>query len=71
MSNSQISTDSTDSGNAGNINILFERLEANQGKITATSEQTGGGTITLMARASEIFLRNNSLISTYDNYIFI
>ena len=64
FSNSQISTDSIGSGEAGDIKILFERLESNQGKITARSVQTGGGKITLTATASEIFLRNNSLIST-------
>ena len=63
-SGSQISTDSNGLGEAGDIDILFERLEANRGKITATSQQTGGGRITLTATASEIFLRNNSLIST-------
>ncbi|BAY81224.1 hypothetical protein NIES267_06990 [Calothrix parasitica NIES-267] len=63
-SNGQITTNSTGLGQAGNINILFERLEANRGEITATSQQTGGGDITLTATASEIFLRNNSLIST-------
>lgn len=64
LSNGQITTNSTNLGQAGNINILFERLETNQGQITATSEQTGGGDITLTATASEIFLQNNSLIST-------
>ncbi len=63
-SNGQVTTNSTGLGQAGNINILFERLETNRGKITATSEKTGGGDITLTATASEIFLRNNSLIST-------
>ncbi|WP_088239709.1 filamentous hemagglutinin N-terminal domain-containing protein [Calothrix rhizosoleniae] len=63
-SGAEISANSTGLGKAGNINILFERLETNNGKITATSEQTGGGNITLTATASEIFLRNNSLIST-------
>ena len=63
-SGAEISTNSTGDGQAGNINIEFERLETNRGKITATSEKTGGGDITLNATASEIFLRNNSLIST-------
>ncbi len=63
-SGAEISANSTSLGKAGNINILFERLETNNGKITATSEETGGGNITLTATASEIFLRNNSLIST-------
>ncbi|MDJ0619958.1 MAG: filamentous hemagglutinin N-terminal domain-containing protein [Calothrix sp. MO_192.B10] len=60
----QISTNSAGLGQAGNINILFERLETNQGQITATSAKTGGGDISLIATASEIFLRNNSLVST-------
>ncbi|MDJ0799506.1 MAG: filamentous hemagglutinin N-terminal domain-containing protein [Calothrix sp. MO_167.B12] len=60
----QISTNSADLGQAGNINILFEQLETNQGQITATSEKTGGGDISLIATASEIFLRNNSSVST-------
>jgi len=63
-SGAEISANSTDLGQAGNINILFERLEMNTGQITATSEKTGGGDITLTATASEIFLRNNSLVST-------
>ncbi len=63
-SGAEISANSTGLGQAGNINILFERLETNAGKITATSEKTGGGDITLTATASEIFLRNNSLVST-------
>ncbi|NRB09543.1 MAG: S-layer family protein [Richelia sp.] len=60
----QISTISSGLGQAGNINILFERLETNDGKITATSEKTGGGNISLIATSSEIFLRNRSLVST-------
>lgn len=63
-SDAEISTNSTGDGQAGNIKIEFERLETNRGKITATSEKTGGGDITLNATASEIFLRNNSLVST-------
>ncbi|MDJ0673811.1 MAG: filamentous hemagglutinin N-terminal domain-containing protein [Calothrix sp. MO_167.B42] len=63
-SGAEISANSAELGQAGNINILFERLELNAGQITATSEKKGGGDITLTATASEIFLRNNSLIST-------
>ncbi len=59
-----ISTNSIGDGQAGDININFETLETNRGQITATSEKTGGGNITLTSTASEIFLRNNSLIST-------
>ena len=60
----QVSANSAGNGQAGNINIFFDRLEANRGLITATSEQTGGGDITLTTFESELILSNNSLIST-------
>ncbi len=60
----EISTNSTGDGQAGDINIEFERLETNRGKITATSEKTGGGDINLTGTEGELILRNNSLIST-------
>ena len=62
--NGQISANSTGTGQAGNIEIFFDRLETNRGFITATSEQSGGGNIEITALASEIILRDNSLIST-------
>ena len=62
--NGQISANSTGTGQAGNITIFFDRLETNQGFITATSEQSGGGNIEITALGSEIILRDNSLIST-------
>ena len=59
---SQVSVDSDGAGQAGNIEIRVNSLNANQGKITANSTQTGGGDITLIADST--LLDNNSEIST-------
>ncbi|MGK7896488.1 MAG: filamentous hemagglutinin N-terminal domain-containing protein [Xenococcus sp. (in: cyanobacteria)] len=57
-----ISTSSTGLGQAGNIEIASGSLNLDEGQITATSIQTGGGDITLVT--DSIFLDHNSLIST-------
>ncbi|MEM9506131.1 MAG: hypothetical protein AAGA16_00430 [Cyanobacteria bacterium P01_E01_bin.35] len=49
-------------GQAGDIAITSDSLTLNQGNITATSIETGGGDINLVT--DSIFLDNNSLIST-------
>ena len=62
-SRGQISTNSNGVGQAGNINIVAnEEINANQGRITATSTQSGGGNINLTT--DFLWLENNSLIST-------
>ena len=58
----QVSVNSTGKGQAGNIAIASEDITLDEGQITATSEQTGGGNITLEADFTD--LDNNSLIST-------
>ncbi|UBF28638.1 filamentous hemagglutinin N-terminal domain-containing protein [Kovacikia minuta CCNUW1] len=59
----RITSRSTGSGNAGSIALnLRDRLRSNAGEISASSEQGGGGNITITAR--DILLRNSSLIST-------
>ena len=58
----RVSVDSTGSANAGNINFTLNNLEADQGAITATSAQSGGGEIGL--ETNLIDLQNNSQIST-------
>ena len=59
----QISTNSNGLGQAGTINInADDEINVNQGKITATSTQSGGGNINLTT--DFLFLENNSLIST-------
>ena len=57
-----ITTSSTGEGQAGNINLNSDSIQTDRGFITATSEQTGGGDISIFT--NEIVLRNNSLIST-------
>ena len=62
-SGGQISTNSDGLGQAGNINITAaDAIKSNQGSITATSTQSGGGNINLAT--DFMFLENNSLIST-------
>ncbi|MDX2230573.1 MAG: filamentous hemagglutinin N-terminal domain-containing protein [Leptolyngbyaceae cyanobacterium bins.349] len=62
-STGSISSRGEGQGSAGNIAInLTNDLSINQGQITATSLQTGGGDINI--HAEDVFLRNNSLIST-------
>lgn len=62
-SRGQISTNSNGLGQAGNIKITAEdEINANQGKITATSIQSGGGDINLTT--DFLWLENTSLIST-------
>jgi len=58
----QISVNSTGEGQAGDIAIASEDITLDEGKITATSDITGGGNITLDADFTD--LDNNSLIST-------
>ncbi len=60
--NATISTDSTGSGQAGNITVTAPTIAANQGSITATSLQTGGGNIQI--QTEDLLLSENSLIST-------
>lgn len=58
----QVSVNSDRIGQAGNIEITVDNLNSNQGEITATSLQSGGGDITL--NADFINLDNNSQFST-------
>ncbi|ELS02604.1 hypothetical protein Xen7305DRAFT_00023220 [Xenococcus sp. PCC 7305] len=58
----QVSANSTGLGQAGNIAIASDTLKLDEGRITATSTQTGGGDIDLVT--DSLFLDNNSLIST-------
>jgi filamentous hemagglutinin family protein len=62
VTDGQISTNSIGLGQAGQIAIAAPQLHLNQGKITATSQQTGGGDIT--SSNDLLFIDNNSLIST-------
>lgn len=63
--NGTISSSSTSLGQAGDINIVATDLQTNEGQIVATSEETGGGEISI---ASDfIYLDNNSLVSTSVN----
>lgn len=57
-----MSTNSTGLGQAGDIFINANQVRANQGLITATATQSGGGNITL--NNNFLFLQNNSLISS-------
>lgn len=59
---SQISTNSTGLGQAGDITISADQIQISQGEITATSTETGGGDIDLTTNF--LFLRDQSLIST-------
>ena len=59
----RITSRSTGSGNAGSININVRgRLEMSAGEISASSNQGGGGQVTIAAR--DIRLDRSSLIST-------
>ncbi len=58
----QVSVNSRGEGQAGNIAISSDSLTLDEGKITATSIQTGGGDISLVT--DSLKLNNNSLIST-------
>ena len=62
-SNAEVSANSTGLGQAGNITLTGDDgINLNQGNITATSVETGGGNIKL--GTDFLFLENNSLIST-------
>ena len=58
----RISVNSIGNGNAGNIDLTVNDLDSNFGKITATSQNSGGGDIKIAA--DFIDLQNNSEIST-------
>ncbi|WP_019505488.1 filamentous hemagglutinin N-terminal domain-containing protein [Pleurocapsa sp. PCC 7319] len=58
----QVSVNSDRTGQAGNIDITVNNLNSNQGKITATSLQSGGGDIELTT--DFINLNQNSEISS-------
>jgi len=58
----QVSVNSIGLGQAGDIAIASNILNLDQGKITATSTETGGGNIDFVT--DSILLDNNSLIST-------
>jgi filamentous hemagglutinin family protein len=62
FSQAEITTNSTGKGQAGNIQLNSDIIQANRGSITAISEQTGGGDITIKSELLQ--LQNNSLIST-------
>lgn len=64
-SNGTISSNSTASGRAGDIEVTAANLLTNEGQIIATSEETGGGEITV--NSDFTYLDNNSLISTSVN----
>ncbi len=62
-SDAEVSANSTGLGQAGNITLTGDdAINLNQGSITATSVETGGGNIKL--GTDFLFLENNSLIST-------
>lgn len=63
--NGTISSSSIASGQAGDIEVTAANLLTNEGQIIATSEETGGGEITI--NSDFIYLDNNSLISTSVN----
>ena len=63
--NGTISSSSTASGRAGDIEVTAANLLTNEGQIIATSEETGGGEITITS--DFIYLDNNSLVSTSVN----
>ncbi|MEH2248433.1 two-partner secretion domain-containing protein [Nostoc sp.] len=58
-----ISVSALGTGNAGDINIDARAISLNRGSITATSVSGQGGNINLKV-ANNLFLRNNSQIST-------
>ncbi|MDJ0901263.1 MAG: filamentous hemagglutinin N-terminal domain-containing protein [Xenococcus sp. MO_188.B8] len=58
----EVSVNSTGQGQAGDIAITSDNLTLDEGRITATSELTGGGNINLVS--DFIALDHNSLIST-------
>jgi filamentous hemagglutinin family protein len=58
----RISSEAGGEGNAGNIIISADRIQSDRGRITATSDKSGGGEINL--NTGQLFLRDNSLIST-------
>jgi filamentous hemagglutinin family protein len=58
----KISSRSRGSGQAGNIDISANQIESDQGSITVSSNQSGGGDINL--KTGQLFLDNNSSIST-------
>ncbi|MGL5080970.1 MAG: filamentous hemagglutinin N-terminal domain-containing protein [Microcoleaceae cyanobacterium] len=60
--NGQVSTNSQGLGEAGNINISARTIQMNQGEVTATSMESGGGDINLTT--DFLGLNNNSLVST-------
>jgi filamentous hemagglutinin family protein len=62
FSQAEITTSSTGLGQAGNILLNSQNIQANRSSITAISEQTGGGDITIKSELLQ--LQNNSLIST-------
>ena len=64
-SNGTISSSSTASGQAGDISITASNLLTNEGQIVATSEETGGGEISITS--DSMYIDNNSLISTSVN----
>ncbi|MDJ0746241.1 MAG: filamentous hemagglutinin N-terminal domain-containing protein [Xenococcaceae cyanobacterium MO_167.B27] len=62
-SDAEVSANSRGLGQAGNITLTADdTISINQGNITATSVETGGGNIALAT--DFLFLENNSLIST-------
>ena len=63
--NGTISSSSIASGQAGDIEVTTSNLLTNEGQIIATSEETGGGEITI--NSDFIYLDNNSLVSTSVN----
>lgn len=63
--NGTISSSSTASGQAGDIEVTAANILTNEGQIIATSEETGGGEITI--NSDFIYLDNNSLVSTSVN----
>jgi filamentous hemagglutinin family protein len=62
LAGGQLTTSNEGTGKAGNIEIQTSRLVLNDGNLTATAVQGGGGNIAIAAET--IFLTNNSLIST-------
>ena len=65
IGNGTISSSSTASGQAGDINVTASNLLTNEGQIIATSEETGGGEISITS--DSMYLNNNSVISTSVN----